>query len=167
MLLSFIKNGVICFESFYSIHWIPTECYSNFDHARGSVAADVWAFGTTLWEIFAYGECPPESSNVSSVKKVQFNIFVCCNCYQVFTFLNILYCFIGYTPSCYSDADTVMLQYYQEDKKLPAPFGCPSHMYKLMLQCWDLNPHSRKKPQAIMRDMNQILYEGIVTLSFS
>jgi hypothetical protein len=76
--LSF-NRFIIYFELFCSIHWIPTECYSNFDFARGSVAADVWAFGTTLWEIFAYGECPPETTNVNSMMKVQFIICVCCN----------------------------------------------------------------------------------------
>jgi len=65
-----LHRFVIQFQWSCSIHWIPTECYSNFDFARGSVAADVWAFGTTLWEIFAFGECPPETSNVDSIKKV-------------------------------------------------------------------------------------------------
>jgi len=100
------------------IHWIPTEFYSNFDFARGSVAADVWAFGTTLWEIFAYGECPPETSNVESIKK-----------------------------------------YYQSGKRLHIPNGCPSDIYRLILECWDMDPYRRKKPQAIMRDVNQILYQ--------
>lgn len=73
-------NRQICniFEWFHSIHWIPTECYSNFDFAHGSVAADVWAFGTTLWEIFAYGECPPETSDVEKIKKVLMFLTVVC-----------------------------------------------------------------------------------------
>jgi hypothetical protein len=71
-----LNRLVIQFHWFCSIYWIPTEFYSNFDFARGSVAADVWAFGTTLWEIFAYGECPPETSNVDSIKKVTVHNFL-------------------------------------------------------------------------------------------
>ncbi|KAL1488030.1 hypothetical protein ABEB36_015403 [Hypothenemus hampei] len=35
------------------IHWIPIECYSNLD--KRSTSVDVWAFATTLYEIFTYG----------------------------------------------------------------------------------------------------------------
>lgn len=38
------------------MHWIPIECYSNLEFAKISTAADVWAFSTTLWEIFMFGE---------------------------------------------------------------------------------------------------------------
>lgn len=55
-----------------------------------------------------------------------------------------------------------MLQYYQSNKKLPLPSGCPVDIYTLMKECWDLDPYRRKKPQAIMRDVNQILHQGIV-----
>jgi len=85
-----LSRFVIQFQWSCSIHWIPTEFYSNFDFARGSVAADVWAFGTTLWEIFAYGECPPETSNVDSIKKVQFVIFISWSCSHVLSFFNYL-----------------------------------------------------------------------------
>jgi hypothetical protein len=58
-----------------------------------------------------------------------------------------------------------VLQDYQSGKRLPLPSGCTLDIYKLMLECWDLDLYRRKKPQAIMRDLNQILYQGIVTLS--
>ncbi|XP_069675687.1 tyrosine-protein kinase hopscotch [Periplaneta americana] len=116
-LVRLADPGLHSFNS-SDIHWVPTECYPNFDFARGSIAADVWAFGTTMWEIFSYGECPPESTSISSMKK-----------------------------------------YYQSGKKLPLPSGCPVDIYRLMLECWDLDPYRRKKPQAIMRDINQILYQ--------
>lgn len=29
-----------------------------------------------------------------------------------------------------------------------------------MLECWDPDPYTRKKPQAAMRDMGQLKYEG-------
>nr|CAD7393039.1 unnamed protein product [Timema cristinae] len=100
------------------VHWIPPEFFTNFEFAKASVPADVWAFGTTLWEIFAYGESPPGASTLNVIKK-----------------------------------------YYINDKKLPIPTGCPLDMYKLMLECWDVDMYRRKKPQAIMRDINQILYQ--------
>jgi len=62
--------------------------------------------------------------------------------------------------------DTLMLQYYQSGKRLHIPNGCPTDIYRLILECWDMDPYRRKKPQAIMRDVNQILYQGILTLLF-
>ncbi|XP_046997738.1 tyrosine-protein kinase hopscotch [Schistocerca americana] len=100
------------------IHWIAPEYFTNVEMARSSVPADVWAFSTTLWQIFAYGEHPPESSNVDMIKKL-----------------------------------------YSSGKILPKPQLCPDAIYNLMSDCWDLDPYRRKKPQAIMRDINQILYE--------
>jgi hypothetical protein len=61
------------------------------------VAADVWAFGTTLWEIFAYGECPPETSDVEKIKKVHSRACVSYSCFCVLTFLKILKLFIEYS----------------------------------------------------------------------
>ncbi|XP_077554921.1 tyrosine-protein kinase hopscotch [Haemaphysalis longicornis] len=40
------------------VHWIPPEFYNNLSMAKSSIKADTWAFGTTLWEIFSYGEPP-------------------------------------------------------------------------------------------------------------
>ena len=62
--------------------------------------------------------------------------------------------------------DSLILQYYQSGKRLHIPNGCPSDIYRLILECWDMDPYRRKKPQAIMRDVNQILYQGIVTRLF-
>jgi len=52
------------------------------------------------------------------------------------------------------------LQYYKCGNRLLPPKDCPNEIYKLMLECWGRNNSlSRKQPQAIMRDINQILYE--------
>lgn len=45
---------------FHSLHWIPPEYHSNSNNARETIKADVWAFATTLWEIFSYGASPPD-----------------------------------------------------------------------------------------------------------
>ncbi|XP_046399545.1 tyrosine-protein kinase JAK2 [Ischnura elegans] len=100
------------------VYWIPVECYANPLCAQTSVAADVWAFGTSLWEIFSFGESLPHPDCVEAIQAK-----------------------------------------YLRGMKLPIPNGCPHEVYSLMLECWDLDFHSRKKPQAVMRDINQILYQ--------
>ncbi|XP_042144790.1 tyrosine-protein kinase JAK2 [Ixodes scapularis] len=52
------------------VHWIPPEFYHSFSLARSSVKADIWAFGTTLWEIFTFGESPMAGlTNSEALKK--------------------------------------------------------------------------------------------------
>lgn len=99
------------------IHWIPVEYHNNVEYARHSSAADVWAFATTLWEIFMFGEKFPER-----------------------------------------DQHEIMM-YYKSGKRLTQPSNCTNEIYQLMRECWDTDPHRRKQPQAIMRDVNQILYQ--------
>ncbi|KAK6642747.1 hypothetical protein RUM43_004249 [Polyplax serrata] len=96
------------------LHWVPPECYYDFKLAKTIPSADVWAFGTTLWEIFSFGAVP--------------------------------------------DA-TLDKEYYLRGKRLGLPLGCPIEIYRLILECWDADVDRRKKPQAIMRDINQILYQ--------
>lgn len=49
---------------------------------------------------------------------------------------------------------------YISGKRLPKPAQCPIDIYQLMRECWDKDPYRRKQPQAIMRDINQLMYEG-------
>lgn len=100
------------------IHWIPIELYGTPELAKTSLMADVWAFGTVLWEIFSYGTQPLKDVNIEEAK-----------------------------------------QLYLNGTRLVKPFGCHEDVYKLMMECWIKDPDARKKPQAIMRDINQILYE--------
>ncbi|XP_029033401.1 tyrosine-protein kinase hopscotch isoform X4 [Osmia bicornis bicornis] len=53
----------------------------------------------------------------------------------------------------------VMKKFYESGKRLPIPSGCPTEVYRLMRECWGDVNGSRKQPQAIMRDINQILYQ--------
>ena len=39
--------------------WIPVEYYTNFNKVRNDIKADIWAFATTIWEIFSHGKTPP------------------------------------------------------------------------------------------------------------
>ncbi|XP_013776331.1 tyrosine-protein kinase JAK2-like [Limulus polyphemus] len=54
--------------SLSDIHWIPPEYYAKFTLVSKSSAADVWAFGTTVWEIFSYGQKPLDGTNPSEAK---------------------------------------------------------------------------------------------------
>lgn len=62
------ENHKILF--FYSLYWIPIEFYNTIELARKSLQADIWAFSTTLWEVFNYGIILPEVQNVELFKKV-------------------------------------------------------------------------------------------------
>lgn len=55
---------------FFSLYWIPIEFYNTIELARKSPQADIWAFSTTLWELFNYGIVLPEVLNVELFKKV-------------------------------------------------------------------------------------------------
>ncbi|XP_045460768.1 tyrosine-protein kinase hopscotch isoform X2 [Harmonia axyridis] len=99
------------------VYWIPVECYSNLDYARRSSNADVWAFATTLYEIFTFGE----EINLMDPLEAK--------------------------------------EWFRGGKTLPKPPECPDNIYHVMRECWYLDSDRRKHPQAIMRDINQILYQ--------
>ncbi|XP_067143590.1 tyrosine-protein kinase JAK2-like [Centruroides vittatus] len=109
--------GIVVYND-EDMHWIPPECYSDFSQAAKSLAADVWAFGTTLWEIFSFGEIPFKDKKTNEIKELYLQ---------------------GHHP--------------------PYPTDIHSDIGKLMNECWTFDLDNRKKAQAIMRDINQILYE--------
>lgn len=109
--------GVALYEE-NQIHWIPPEYYHYFAGVKHSMAADVWAFATTLWEIFSFGDTPLRDASFAEIK-----------------------------------------QLYKRGVRLPQPESCHEDVYKLMKECWNSDADVRKKPQAIMRDINQTLYE--------
>ncbi|XP_072942901.1 tyrosine-protein kinase hopscotch [Epargyreus clarus] len=50
------------------VHWIPVEFYSDMNLAKRSVLGDIWAFATTLWEIFSYGQSPNDTNPVLTAR---------------------------------------------------------------------------------------------------
>lgn len=102
----------------YDIHWIPPECYHDWESVQRSLAADVWACGTTMWEIFAFGDPIPDLLNVESVQK-----------------------------------------HYLSGGILPRPPLCSQDVFQLVKECWEVDANRRKRPQAVMRDINQIFYQ--------
>ncbi|KMQ94378.1 tyrosine-protein kinase hopscotch [Lasius niger] len=63
----------------------------------------------------------------------------------------------GISIPIYHNTDIVK-KFYKDGNHLPQPMDCPYEVYKLMLECWS-EKNTRKQPQAIMRDINQILYQ--------
>ncbi|CAK1584643.1 unnamed protein product [Parnassius mnemosyne] len=53
------------------VHWIPVEFYSDLNLAKRSVVADIWAFATTLWEIFSYGQSPNDTNPVLTARSYE------------------------------------------------------------------------------------------------
>ena len=47
---------------------------------------------------------------------------------------------------------------YLGGHRLPCPPGA-GQLYQVMLDCWAPHPQARKRPQAVMRDINQMLYK--------
>lgn len=43
------------------VPWIPIEDYHNLNGCRNNLKADIWAYATTLWEIFSRGASPLSS----------------------------------------------------------------------------------------------------------
>ncbi|KAL1130074.1 hypothetical protein AAG570_013015 [Ranatra chinensis] len=103
-----------------SIHWIPPEFYDCIENAHRSLSTDVWAFGTTLWQIFSFGS-QPTIPDVINIK-----------------------------------------EFYRSGKRLPKPLPCPLEIFRLILECWHGDLHQRKRPQAAMRDINRLLYQGMM-----
>ncbi|XP_015930975.1 tyrosine-protein kinase JAK2 [Parasteatoda tepidariorum] len=108
--------GIISYSD-SDIHWIPPECHDDYSIAANSLSADVYAFGTTLWEIFSFGQKPLSSKPPKEAKK-----------------------------------------FYKMGKRLPVPENGHPDIKKLMTECWLADQDSRKRPQSIVRDVNQVLY---------
>ncbi|GFY60177.1 tyrosine-protein kinase hopscotch [Trichonephila inaurata madagascariensis] len=100
------------------IHWIPPECYSDYSLASKSHLADVYAYGTTLWQIFSHGSKPLAGFSAKQAK-----------------------------------------EFYMNGNSLSFPPDCLKEIAKLVEECWLHDQDNRKQPQAIVRDVNQILYE--------
>lgn len=73
----------------FRVHWIPPECHHNFSLAKTLPVADVWAFGTTLWEIFSYGSIPDASCDADVSKKLRLALFI----HSIQNFYLIIYFF--------------------------------------------------------------------------
>lgn len=100
------------------LHWIPREYHQHPPLALRDPTTDTWAFATTLWQIFSYGDSPLPGADMEEVRSL-----------------------------------------YSTGHLLARPDPCPPDLYKVMVRCWCPDPQARRQPQAVMRDVNQILYQ--------
>ena len=85
-----------------------------------SLAGDTWALGTTLWEIFSYGEPPPADWSWQLMAEKYLN--------------------------------GIRLQW-------PSQGTLTLPLQNIVSDCWHPDHNLRKRPQVLMRDINQLLYK--------
>lgn len=109
--------GLVRYDQ-HDLHWIPREHHMHPPLALHDPTTDIWAFSTTLWQIFSLGATPLFDADMEEVRNL-----------------------------------------YATGLVLPKPDKCSTDLYKVMLRCWSADPQARRQPQAVMRDVNQILYQ--------
>lgn len=126
------------------VHWLPLELLltENPSPSQCTFKGDVWALATTYWQIFSFGIKPLMGVDPKLVVAVlySFSIFTC----------NFSH-FSRHARDQYICGDRLdRPQLLKKSQLYP--------IYEIMQQCWNPNSDLRMEPQAIMRDMNQLLY---------
>lgn len=55
----------------HDVHWMPVEFMKDMSLAKRSVMGDIWAFATTLWEVFSYGQSPTDTNPVLTARSYE------------------------------------------------------------------------------------------------
>lgn len=58
MDLAFFRFFYIFNNFFFSVPWIPQEYHGNLEYAKKDLKAEIYAYATTIWEIFSLGKKP-------------------------------------------------------------------------------------------------------------
>ncbi|XP_066255438.1 tyrosine-protein kinase hopscotch-like isoform X2 [Euwallacea similis] len=129
-LAHFIGN-----EDYYMVRntyrGLPIKWYAPESIGKGkfSVRSDVWSYGVTLYEMFAYGETPPELGNVDSAPE-------------------------GQEQASYQET---MLDAIYRGARYPCPEHCPQAIYfGVMKPCWELDPHARPEFKDLIAEVNKL-----------
>ena len=115
------EPGIPDFKRPNQIYWMPLQmlCQGELTWEKCNTKSDVWAFATTLWQIFCDGQDP--------------------------------------LPNPFHNFDGSTGNFL-----LPQPPSLRGSLgqiyYEVMLNCWQPDLTQQKAPQAIMKDMNQVLY---------
>merc|ERR1712059_114559 len=107
------------------VKWEAIECLT---HRKYSHKSDVWSFGVTLWEMFAFGRTPALAG-----------------CEDYFT---------SYERQRQDYKD--WLTKLEEGVRLPRTEFCPNYLYsRVMLACWHSNPASRPSFQQLKLELKR------------
>lgn len=68
VILSKMLTKIFIIVLHCSVHWMPVEFFADMSLAKRSVVGDIWAFATTLWEVFSYGQSPTDSNPVLTAR---------------------------------------------------------------------------------------------------
>lgn len=91
------------------------------ERAKTCYRTDIWAYATTLWQMFNRGYVPT-SREVKST--------------------------FDFKPNCFT-IFLSSFQYNMWKMRLPPPPDCPRDVYELMIESWDVAPDRRVAPQMI------------------
>ncbi|XP_049876791.1 tyrosine-protein kinase hopscotch [Pectinophora gossypiella] len=59
------------YNQLVDVHWMPVEFFPDMNMAKRSVVGDIWAFATTLWEVFSYGQSPTDTNPLMTAKSYE------------------------------------------------------------------------------------------------
>ncbi|NXL68380.1 JAK3 kinase, partial [Chordeiles acutipennis] len=95
------------------VFWYAPESLADNIFSR---ASDIWSFGVLLYELFTYSDKSKSPSE---------------------EFLRMMGTKKTTQIICH------LLELLKDNRRLPAPAGCPMEIYTLMLSCWTFNPSTR------------------------
>jgi serine/threonine protein kinase len=134
-------------DSKIPVKWYAPEAISI---GKFTTKSDVWSFGITLWEMFAYAATP----------------------YGLYSIDILFSCSLLERIVLGDMSGTDVYYYLQHGKRLERPSRCPSSTYQLMLKCWEWDEKKRPtfsqlvqllKTEPDYRDTNKTI--PITTLS--
>lgn len=101
----------------YDVPWIAPEYLSVMDSVAHAQKADLYALGTTMWEIFHKAGDPFKTVDYDEAKA-----------------------------------------FFASGKRLSLA-AVPQEFCSIISDCWNSDPDQRRSPDAIVRDIHQLLYQ--------
>lgn len=118
---------------FSSKPWIPFEHHDSLDKPKLDFKADMWAYATTLWEIFSYGRSP-------MIEEVGSRI----NTNELYS-LSMLMLF-----------SVLQFSRAPESKRPRRPANCPENIHKIMKKGWNEKSEGPLSPQTLISELIKI-----------
>ncbi|XP_066257101.1 uncharacterized protein [Euwallacea similis] len=109
------------------LKWYAPESFGF--EGKFSVRSDVWSYGVTLYEMFAYGDSPPELGNLDSAPEGQEQ----------------------------ASLQKSMLDAIYRGARYPCPEHCPQAVYfNVIKPCWELDPHARPTFKDLIAEVDKL-----------